>query len=96
MRIEGDSQRYVVCADEKLSAFLELESAIHDGEVWQIIAKNLSSAKVQSCLKTDEFGSKCVASHAGAKNSDFHNFPFYLSLKSWHNAFASCTVSAHG
>jgi hypothetical protein len=40
----GDGKRFIVHADEKLTAFLELESAIHKCEKWRIIAKNLSKA----------------------------------------------------
>src|SRR5262249_26411674 len=46
----------------------------------------------------DEFCSECATDHACAEYCDFHVFVslwFFSSLKSWRNAFASCTVSAH-
>jgi hypothetical protein len=30
----GDGRRFIVRADEKLTAFVELESAIHAGAIW--------------------------------------------------------------
>jgi hypothetical protein len=43
----GDAKRFVVRADEKLSAFLELERAIRAGESKQQHARAESGSKLQ-------------------------------------------------
>jgi hypothetical protein len=49
--VRGDGQRFIVCADEKLTAFVELESAIRGSEsLATAVGWNVSAVKQVSAL----------------------------------------------